>query len=257
MRLGLVTDSDDLTGATLSTSDAPLDEAGVRAAGARFEGPIEQRAPSVSAIKQQGEPLYRKARRGEAVTPPVRRVHIHSLAIGQVDLAARTVEFTLVCSSGTYVRSLARDWGEALGVGGTLVALRRTAIGPHGVDGAIPTQDLLDRPEGSIPAWNERLVAAGLTPEQALSALPALALDPDEARAVASGRAPARRRALDAGLPPGCPAFRLLDREGGLLGVGALGPAAGAAAAEAPAAPPPGEPFELRLVWAAREGAAS
>jgi tRNA pseudouridine55 synthase len=271
LRLGIVTDSDDTTGATLATSDAPLDEAAIRAAGARFTGTIEQRAPALSAIKQGGEPLYRKARRGDVVTPPLRRVHIQALDIARIDPVARTVDFTLTCSSGTYVRSLARDWGEALGVGGALSALRRLAIGPHRVEGAVPTAELVERPEGSIPAWNARLAAAGLTPEQALAELPALTLDPAEARAVVTGRAPARQRALEAGIAPVCPAFRLLDGEGSLLGVGALAaPAAagGSAAAAAgdetreggpPArahAPSADEPFDLRLVWAVRESAA-
>ena len=89
-------------------------------------------------------------------------MHISNLTIERIDLAARTVAFTVTCSSGTYVRSLGHDWGEALGTGGALASLRRTAIGPHEVDGAIPTADLLDRPEGSIPEWNERLKEAGI-----------------------------------------------------------------------------------------------
>lgn len=242
MRLGVTTDSYDTTGTTLATSDAPLDEGAIRAAAARFVGAIEQRAPAVSAIKQGGEALHRKARRGEDVVPPVRSVFVRALAIDEIDPAARTVRFTLTCSAGTYVRSLAHDWGHALGVGGALSALRRTASGPHVVAGAIPTADLTERPEGSIPEWNARLAGAGLTPEQALAGLPALALDAAEARAVGTGRAPARRRALEAGIAPDCPAFRLLDGDGALLGVGAL-------AGEA-------DPFELRLVWAAREATA-
>lgn len=242
MRLGVTTDTYDTTGATVARSDAPLDEGAIRAAAAAFVGAIEQRAPAVSAIKQGGEALHRKVRRGEDVTPPVRAVFVRALTIDGIDLAARTVRFTLTCSSGTYVRSLAHDWGAALGVGGALSALRRLSIGPHAVAGAIPTADLADRPEGSIPEWNERIAAAGLTPEQALAGLPSLVLDAAEARAVGTGRAPARRRALEAGIAADCAAFRLLDGDGGLVGVGAL-------AGEA-------DPFELRLVWAAREAAA-
>jgi tRNA pseudouridine55 synthase len=238
----VTTDSDDTTGRVLATSDAAIDEAAVRAAATAFVGAIDQRAPAVSAIKQGGEALYRKARRGEAVTAPVRQVRIASLIVERVDPGARTVDFVLTCSAGTYVRSLARDWGDALGVGGALSRLRRLAIGPHRVEGAIPTAELTERPEGSIPEWNARLAAAGFTPEQALSALPALVLDAAEAKAVGTGRAPSRRRALDAGIAAGCPAFRLVDGEGALVGVGALAAAAA-----------PEDPFELRLVWAARE----
>lgn len=256
LQLGITTDSDDTTGTVTATCDRALDEAAIRAAATAFHGTMEQRAPAVSAIKQGGEALYRKARRGEVVTPPVRRVRIVSLAIERVDVAARTVDFVLSCSAGTYVRSLARDWGEALGVGGALSALRRRAIGPHDVTGAIPTGDLAARPEGSIPEWNTRLAAAGLTPEQALAGLPELALDATEARAVGTGRAPARRRALEAGIPADCAAFRLLDGEGALLGVGALTPPLTPDAPPPPAAPTADDPFELRLVWAAREALA-
>jgi tRNA pseudouridine55 synthase len=226
----------------LGRNDGPLDEAAVRATALAFTGRIEQRAPAISAIKQGGEALYRKARRGEAVEPPVRTVRIVGLEITRIDATARTVDFVLTCSAGTYVRSLARDWGTALGLGGALSALRRRAIGPHDVAGAIPTADLVDRPEGSIPEWNERLAAAGMTPEHALTGLPALALDPGEARAVGTGRAPARRRALDHGIAADCAAFRLLDGDGALLGVASL---EGESDADAPMA--------LRLVWAARE----
>ncbi len=261
LQLGVTTDSDDTTGAVTATCDTPLDEEAVRAAAERFRGTIDQRAPAVSAIKQGGEALYKKTRRGEVVTPPVRRVRIAELTIERVDVAARTVDFVVACSAGTYVRSLARDWGEALGVGGALSALRRRASGPHGVEGAIPTADLVERPEGSIPEWNARLIAAGLTPEEALAGLPALVLDGTEARAVGTGRAPVRRRALEAGIASACEAFRLLDGEGALLGVGALA-GSGASSEGGPDEPTPpstatpDDPFELRLVWAAREALA-
>jgi len=230
--------------------DTPVDEGAIRAAAAKFIGALEQRAPAVSAIKVGGTPLHARVRRGEEVEPPVRSVHVSELVIERVDTIARTVDFVVTCSAGTYIRSIGHDWGEALGVGGALSALRRLAIGPHRVEGAIPTQDLLDRPEGSIPEWNERLAESGLTPEQSLVALPALTLDEAEARAVGTGRAPSRRRALEAGIAAGVPAFRVLAADGALLGVGALETTAGPA-------PSPDDPFELRLVWAVREGAAS
>lgn len=248
LQFGITTHSYDLTGDVVRRDDSPLDEGAIRAAAAQFVGALEQRAPAVSAIKVAGVPLHARVRRGEEVEPPVRSVHVSELRIERVDVAARTVDFIVTCSAGTYVRSIGHDWGEALGVGGALSALRRLSIGPHAVEGAIPTTDLLDRPEGSIPEWNDRLAEAGLTPEQALCALPALTLDEAEARGVGTGRAPGCRRALDAGLVAGTPAFRLLAADGALLGVAALDPAA---------ATTPDDPFELRLVWAVREGAAS
>jgi tRNA pseudouridine55 synthase len=245
LELGLVTDTLDGTGRVLERRDVTLDENALREAARTFVGAIEQRVPAVSAIKQGGEALHRRVRRGEAVDPPIRRVTIESLTVDSIDTATKRASFTVTCSSGTYVRSLAADWGNALGTGATLVTLRRLAIGPHSVEGAIPTSDLLERPIGSIPEWNERLAVAGLTADGALAFLPALRLRDDEANALALGRAPARSRALDAGLSVGLGAFRFTSPDGRLLGVGSLADATASADA----------PIELRLVWAAASGA--
>jgi tRNA pseudouridine55 synthase len=245
MRLGVVTDTGDPTGRVLE-SRAPdasaFDPAHVERAAAAFRGAITQRAPAYSALKQGGEALYKKARRGEVVEPPTRTVTVHALAVQAIDPAAGTIAFEATCSSGTYIRSLAEDWGRLLGPGASLVSLRRTAIGPHSVDGAIPTNDLLERPTGSMPEWNRRLVAAGLTPEDALAFLPGLALDPAEAQALGQGRGPSQGRALAAGIAPGTPALRLTDARGALLAVAGL-----------PGEAAPETPLTLRLVWAAAE----
>ncbi|MGH7726825.1 MAG: hypothetical protein ACREOU_15470, partial [Candidatus Eiseniibacteriota bacterium] len=242
--LGVTTDTYDLTGKVLARSEATLDEATVRETAHAFVGAIDQRAPAVSAIKQGGEPLHRRVRRGEDVEPPVRRVLVESLAIDRIEPESRSVTFTVVCSSGTYVRSLAHDWGQALGAGAALSSLRRLAIGPHRVEGAIPTDDLLERPIGSIPEWNERLADAGMTPEGALAFLPALELDEAEAHSLSLGRAPSVRRALDAGLSPGAPSLRLVSATGRLLGVGALPEDASSVSVL-------DRPLEIRIVWAA------
>ena len=245
MKLGVVTDTGDPTGAVIS-SQAPapgvFDPAFLAQACARFRGPIEQKAPAFSAIKQGGEALYKKARRGEAVEPPVRTVTIHALEITHVDPAAGTIAFTATCSSGTYIRSLAEDLGRALGPGGSLLSLRRSAIGPHSVEGAIPTQDLLDRPVGSIPEWNERLAAAGMTPEEALAFLPSFTLDHGEASRLAQGQAPRAGDLRHEGLADDLPLLRLTDEHGALLAV-----------AEGAGDAPDGRPLELKLVWAAAE----
>ena len=245
LQLGVVTDTGDPTGKIVAhETPAPetFDPAFLEAACARFRGPIEQRAPAFSAIKQDGEALYKKARRGEAVEPPVRTVTVHALTIGAVDKAAGTIAFTATCSSGTYIRSLAEDLGRALGPGASLVSLRRSSIGPHTVEGAVPTQDLLERPVGSIPEWNERLAAAGMTPEEALAFLPAFALDRSEAARLAQGQAPRAGDLRHEGLADDLPLIRLTDAEGTLLAV-----------AEGAGDAPDGRPLELKLVWAAAE----
>jgi tRNA pseudouridine55 synthase len=248
MRLGVVTDTGDPTGAVIAEvapEPSAFDPATIEAAAEAFRGAIAQRAPAYSAVKQGGEALYKKVRRGESVEPPVRTVTVHALTVGAIDPAARTIAFTLRCSSGTYVRSLAVDLGKALGPGGSLLSLRRSAIGPHQVLGAVPTTDLLDRPVGSIPEWNERLGEAGLTPEQALAFLPAFALDRSEAARLAQGQGPVCGDVRHAGLPDDAPLLRLTDEDGGLLAV-----------AEGAGASPDGRPLELRMVWAAAEAAA-
>lgn len=95
----------------------------------RFTGQIEQIPPMYSAVKVDGEPLYKKARRGETVERAPRQVRIDRFDLR--DWTPPDLTFAVECSKGTYIRSLARDVGEALGVGAHLTALRRTAIGEY------------------------------------------------------------------------------------------------------------------------------
>lgn len=99
-----------------------------------FVGTIQQVPPMYSALKVDGERLYEKARRGETVDRPPRQVHIEQFEF--LDWQMPDLRFRVQCSKGTYIRSLARDVGEALDVGAHLTALRRTAIGPYEVDTA-------------------------------------------------------------------------------------------------------------------------
>jgi len=96
-----------------------------------FTGTINQVPPMYSAVKMEGEPLYKKARRGETVDRPPRQVRVEAFEIR--DWTPPDLTFSIACSKGTYIRSLARDLGEALEVGAHLTALRRTAIGPYDV----------------------------------------------------------------------------------------------------------------------------
>ncbi len=107
-----------------------------------FVGDITQTTPVYSAVKVGGERLYRKARRGERVTLPTRDVHISEFTLGEPDGA--DLPFRVICSKGTYVRSLASEFGEALGCGGHLIALRRQQIGHYRVCDAWPVSQLLD-----------------------------------------------------------------------------------------------------------------
>ena len=128
MRLGVTTDTDDATGAVLKTEAVDVTAQQLGAALAQFRGGYEQRPPAYSAVKIAGERAYRRARRGEVVEPAPRRVEIGELDL--VEFTGTDVRFRATVGGGTYLRSLARDVGAALGCGAHLVTLRRTAVGP-------------------------------------------------------------------------------------------------------------------------------
>jgi len=129
IRLGVTTDTDDVTGAVVATAPwtgiTPAQLADVIGS---FRGAYEQRPPAYSAVKIAGERAYRRARRGEAVAPEPRPVEIRELEI--VEAAVPDLQFRATVSAGTYLRSLARDIGAKLGCGAHLTMLRRTAVGP-------------------------------------------------------------------------------------------------------------------------------
>jgi tRNA pseudouridine55 synthase len=112
-----------------------------------FVGDMDQRPSAVSAVKVEGRRAYARVRAGEEVELPTRRVTVHELRVHHVhrDDEGLAVDVSVRCSSGTYVRALARDLGEVLGVGGHLTALRRTAVGPFGLDRAHSLDALADR----------------------------------------------------------------------------------------------------------------
>ena len=126
------------------TATFPTDhitDASVRAAAATLTGDLQQLPPIYSAIKVDGQPLYKKARRGVAVEVKPRPVTVHEFRITRVELPE--VDFVISCSKGTYIRSLAHDLGQALDSGGYLTALRRTRVGPYTEDQLWQLDDLL------------------------------------------------------------------------------------------------------------------
>jgi tRNA pseudouridine55 synthase len=143
IRLGVSTTTDDAEGEPVETRDtAALTDDAVRAALAVFEGEIEQVPSAVSAVKVDGERAYARVRAGHDVSLPARRVVVHELVVTELRLPE--VEVSVHCSSGTYVRAIARDLGEALGVGGHLTALRRTAVGPFTLAHSRTLEELAD-----------------------------------------------------------------------------------------------------------------
>lgn len=134
--LGTETDSLDADGEVTATADVPaLDAATVEETLSSFIGAHAQSAPALSAIKVGGTPLHRRARRGEAVAPPVRRVTLHSARLES--LSGSEVRIHLRCSKGFYVRSFARDLARALGTVGHVTGLRRVESGRYDLTDAL------------------------------------------------------------------------------------------------------------------------
>lgn len=238
IRLGQDTVTDDAEGEVAASPGVTvdgLDRAGLAAAVAALTGPIEQVPSTVSAIKVDGRRAYARARAGEDVVLAARPVTVHAFEIGEprpavaadgtavVDLDAR-----VVCSSGTYVRALARDLGAALGCGGHLTALRRTRVGGYRLDvaAALPTGGVRGgggRAAASTvedpAAFAEALIGVA---EAARAAFPVRELTADEARELSFGRfiAPVEgvpggtRDAPVAGISPEGVLVALLAQEG-------------------------------------------
>ncbi len=206
LRLGQATDTDDLTGTPLSTSEVwrDLSEEAVRTALDAQVGEILQLPPRYSAKKVGGERMYAVARRGEEVVRTPVPVTVYRVTL--VELALPDVTFEVECGSGTYIRAIARDVGDALGVGGHLHALRRTRVGVHDVARAVPMDALEDA---------ERVAAALLAPADALAHLPRVEVDEEEAAALTHGRALPARGAVPAETP-----VALVGPEGRLVAVG-------------------------------------
>jgi len=137
VRLGLVTDTQDVTGTVLETRPVPaLSTELLERALERFRGTFPQVPPMYSAVKVKGKRLYERARAGESVERTPRQVTVYSLVLR--DFSAAECTLSIRCSKGFFVRTLAEDLGRALGCGGALKSLRRTASGHFGLDAALP-----------------------------------------------------------------------------------------------------------------------
>lgn len=179
--LGVTTDTDDPEGRVLAESEAwrEVTEGAVLAALQEQVGTRLQQPPVFSARKVGGEAAYRKARRGEAVELAATPVTIHEIELTALDLPR--VHFRVRCGTGTYIRSMARDLGEALGSGAHLTALRRTAIGPFRVEEALPAGEL---ERASVDGILRHLLPA----RDAVRHLPSLEVDEDRERRLRMGQ---------------------------------------------------------------------
>jgi tRNA pseudouridine55 synthase len=153
IRLGRTTVTDDAEGDVTGSAGARgVDPAAVEAGVTALTGDLMQVPAQVSAIKIDGQRAYRRVRAGEDVEIPARPVTVRSFTVRDTrettaddGTALLDLDVTVVCSSGTYIRSLARDLGAGLGTGGHLTALRRTRVGPYGLDTARGLDELRER----------------------------------------------------------------------------------------------------------------
>lgn len=222
--LGTETDTQDGTGTVIAEQPVPaFTQADLEEVFGRFRGVIEQVPPVYSALKHQGVALYKLARRGQPMRKPARRVHIRRLVIRGIALPG--VQFAVTCSGGTYIRTLCADIGRALGCGGYLRQLRRTASSGFGIEGAISLEALT------------RCVAQGrrslplIAPAEALRDMPALTADSPTADKVKSGGLIGMRDFTD--LPRDATVmkkgdqgtyYKILDTDGKLIAVVASAP---------------------------------
>ena len=180
IRLGQTTTTDDAEGETTGTTDASaVTDDAIDVGVAALTGQIDQVPSAVSAIKVDGRRAYDIVRSGEEVSLKSRRITVSRFEVLERVRDGGVIDLVVVvdCSTGTYIRALARDLGEALGVGGHLTALRRTTVGPFGLDVARTLAELEEDPKLSLD-----LDAA------ALAAFPRRDIDADQAEGLRHGR---------------------------------------------------------------------
>ncbi len=206
IRLGQTTTTGDAEGEVIETRPVSVNEKQVNQVLQRFCGAIQQLPPMHSAIKHQGKPLYEYIRKGETIERTLRDVIIHKLSMERFE--GNELEIVVRCSKGTYVRTLGEDIGQALGCGGYLTSLRRTAIAHFKLQTAytLPQLEAMD---------DQQRDAIILPLDCMLQDFPALELDTNELKRMARGQ----RLGKDLGLPDG--KIRLYS-SGQFVGVGEL-----------------------------------
>lgn len=213
LRLGISTDTQDCTGTVMAEKEwrqiAPQQLSAVISS---FVGEQRQQPPMYSAVKHQGTPLYKLARKGMTVERKTREIIVHSIVLDDISLP--DVIITVRCSRGTYIRTLAHDIGEKLGCGGALLELQRTMTGPFTIMQALSLEQI------------EALAVAGelssrvISPLEALANLEELPLTQKGAASVSHGIVPAMEDIATMPADPLCPGLRVkLTAEAKLLAV--------------------------------------
>lgn len=214
MTLGVATDTQDSTGEPIAESDASgLDMEQIKLAAASFTGGIEQIPPMISALKHQGKPLYKHAREGKTIERAPRPVTVYSINVDGFSSEANRaeVDLTVRCSSGTYIRTLCADIGEALGCGGMMSKLERTRVGRFTIDQAVTVHDL------EQARIEDRLAGCVSPMSDALDDMPAVRVDSEGQSRILHGMPVAATDGLAADTT-----VRILTADGDLLAIGAI-----------------------------------
>lgn len=205
--LGVATDTGDAEGRELTRAETvTVTDAVIEKEINTFRGEFEQTPPMYSAIKFQGQPLYKLARQGIEIERKPRRVTVYELSFSRID--GLNIEVFLHCSSGFYVRSLADELGKRIGCGAHVSALRRTGVGEFSVDDAVPLEQIQQEND---PMLLDSLL---IPTDAALNHLPEVNLSEDAAFYLCRGQA------VKAANVPGNGCVRLYTSEAGFLGVG-------------------------------------
>lgn len=205
IRLGQETNTYDAEGEITAEKPVTVTEADLQAVLPRFRGPIAQVPPMFSAIKKDGQPLYKMAREGLEIERPSRDVIIYDLTL--LSWNTPFLELDIRCSSGTYIRSIAHDLGQALGCGGHITELRRTEIGQFSLETASPLDRL------TADSWQDLLLPA----DTAVQHLPSITFTNDEAARLQMGQRLGREAA--GSQAPTTDPCRAYDGDGNFIGL--------------------------------------
>lgn len=226
MKLGMVTDTLDITGTVLETKPVDVSEEDVIQAIDSFRGWITQIPPKYSALKVNGKPLYKYAREGVEVEIKSRKIYVEDIQLVEVNLRENRILFRVTCSKGTYIRTICDDIGKKLGCGGTMTALQRTQSGCFRVEDARTLPEILEMTdeelERCVIPMDETLVHLGRIELKSMESVPfyynGREIDTGYVNVLAS---PAVPEALQEGSRLG-DKYRVYAPEGKFLGISSL-----------------------------------
>jgi len=213
IKLGVRTDTADSEGEVIATADAEaVTEAQIKSALTQFEGDIEQVPPMYSALKRDGQPLYKLAREGKTVEREPRAITVYSIELTDFDPQSKELEIEVDCSKGTYIRTIADDLGQIIGCGAHIIALRRLKAGAF----TLADSQSLEELEAAKQADGFNAIDAMLMPmDKAIDTLPAVHLPAYTAQFLKQGQA------VQVNKPPADGLLRLYEDEE-FLGIGII-----------------------------------